>query len=86
MLTSSIVLAVLLIGFELLRRDNTFRRLYKLITFTIAASIAFVPSLSNLESLYWLGPLITLVGYNAFNAFVWILLADLTYNFRWYRQ
>ena len=82
MLTSSIVLAVLLIGFELLRRDNTFRRLYKLITFTIAASIAFVPSLSNLESLYWLGPLITLVGYNAFNAFVWILLADLTYNFR----
>lgn len=82
MLTSSIVLAVLLIGFELLRSDNTFRGLYKLITFTIAASIAFVPSLSNLESLYWLGPLITLVGYNAFNAFVWILLADLTYNFR----
>lgn len=82
MLTSSVVLAVLLVGFELLRRDNTFRGLYKLITFTIAASIAFVPSLSNLEGLYWLGPLITLVGYNAFNAFVWILLADLTYNFR----
>ena len=82
MLTSSVVLAVLLVGFELLRRDNTFRGLYKLITFTIAASIAFVPSLSNLAGLYWLGPLITLIGYNAFNAFVWILLADLTYDFR----
>ena len=82
MLTSSVVLAVLLIGFELLRRDNTFRGLYKLITFIIAASIAFVPSLSNLAQLHWLGPVITLVGYNAFNAFVWILLADLTYNFR----
>ena len=69
-------------AFELLRRDNTFRGLYKLITFTIAASIAFVPSLSNLAGLYWLGPLITLIGYNAFNAFVWILLADFTYNFR----
>lgn len=82
MLTSSVVLAVLLIGFELLRRDRTFRGLYKLITFIIAASIAFVPSLSNLAQLHWIGPLITLVGYNAFNAFVWILLADLTYNFR----
>lgn len=82
MLTSSIVLAGLLIGFELLRRDTSFRALYKLITFVIAASIAFVPSLSHLEELYWAGPLITLVGYNAFNAFVWILLADLTYNFR----
>lgn len=82
MLTSSIVLAALLIGFELLRRDTTFRALYKFITFVIAASIAFVPSLSHLEELYWAGPLITLVGYNAFNAFVWILLADLTYNFR----
>lgn len=82
MLISSVVLAALLIGFELLRRDNTFRGLYKLITFIIAASIAFVPSLSNLAQLYWLGPVITLVGYNAFNAFVWILLADLTYNFR----
>ena len=82
MLTSSIVLAALLIGFELLRRDTTFRALYKLITFVIAASIAFVPSLSYSEELYWAGPLITLIGYNAFNAFVWILLADLTYNFR----
>lgn len=82
MLTSSIALAALLIGFELLRRDTTFRALYKFITFVIAASIVFVPSLSHLEELYWAGPLITLVGYNAFNAFVWILLADLTYNFR----
>ncbi len=82
MLTSSIVLAVLLVGFELLRRDNTFRGLYKLITFIIAASIAFTPSLIGLPDYQWLGPIITLVGYNAFNAFVWILLADVTYNFR----
>ncbi len=82
MLTSSVILAVILVGFELLRRDNTFRGLYKLITFVIAASIAFMPSLVGLPDYLWLGPLITLIGYNAFNAFVWILLSDLTYNFR----
>lgn len=82
MLTSSVILAVLLVGFELLRHDNTFRGLYKLITFIIAASIAFTPTLIGLPGYQWLGPVITLVGYNAFNAFVWILLADVTYNFR----
>ena len=82
MLTSSVVLAILLVGFEMLRRKNAFRKMYKFITFIIAASIAFMPSFIELSNYQWIGPLITLVGYNAFNAFMWILLADLTYNFR----
>ena len=82
MLTSSIVLAILLVAFEMGRHGATFRAMYKLITFVIAASIAFMPAFIDIPNCQWLGPFSTLVGYNAFNVFMWILLADLTYNFR----
>ncbi|WP_304424809.1 response regulator transcription factor [uncultured Adlercreutzia sp.] len=79
MLVSSIVMAVLLIGFLLLRREGTFRDLYKLITFIIAASIVLTPVF--VESAAW-DSLLVLVGYNTFNVFVWILLANIAYSLR----
>lgn len=82
MVVSSVVLAVILIGFELTRKDATFRDLYKVITFIIAAAILLAPAFLDIVAFQWLGPLITLIGYNAFNAFIWILLADLCYNYR----
>lgn len=79
MLFSSVVMAALLVGFVLIWRRSTFRGFYKLITFTIAASIVLTPVFTAAPS--W-GSLLVLIGYNTFNVFIWILLANISYSLR----
>lgn len=79
MLLSSIVMAALLVGFVLIWRRSTFRGFYKLITFTIAASIVLTPVFTAVPS--W-SSLLVLIGYNTFNVFIWVLLANITYSLR----
>ena len=79
MLLSSIVMAALLVGFVLIWRRSTFRGFYKLITFTIAASIVLTPVFTAVPS--W-SSLLGLIGYNTFNVFIWVLLANITYSLR----
>lgn len=81
LLISSIVLAAVLISFMLLRRDRAIKELYKLVTFLIAASIVFLPVFMEGSSAAE-GALLAIVGYNTFNIFIWILLADISYNFK----
>ncbi len=79
MLFSSIVMAVLLIGFLFIWHQSTFRSFYKYITFTIAVSIALTPMF--LAAPTW-GSLLALTGYNTFNVLTWILLANISYNLK----
>lgn len=81
LLISSIVLSALLISFMLLRKDKAIKELYKLVTFLIAASIVFLPAFTT-GSTANEGALLAIVGYNTFNIFIWILLADISYNFK----
>ncbi len=81
LLISSIVLSAVLISFMLLRRDRAIKELYKLVTFLIAASIVFLPVFTS-HDMIGAGALLAIVGYNTFNIFIWILLADISYNFK----
>lgn len=81
LLISSVVLAIVLISFMLLRRDQAIKDLYKLVTFLIAASIVFLPVFTE-NSTAREGALLAIAGYNTFNIFIWILLADISYNFK----
>jgi DNA-binding CsgD family transcriptional regulator len=81
MLPSAVISSVVLIGFAVLFRKSEIKSLYRVIVGIILISMVFTPVFATPDSKD-IGPLFILVGYNTFNVFIWIILSDLTYNFK----